>query len=56
MSEDLSSKPCLCGGKMAEVINAEKGYRVGWWCPKCNAWDKAIGRERITVRWNKDQT
>ena len=47
---DFTEKPCNCGHTMAEVINAEQGYRVGWWCPKCGDFDKAVGRERKYVR------
>ena len=50
IDEDLGEKPCKCGHKVAEVINAEQGYRVGWWCPKCSDFDKAVGRERKYVR------
>ena len=48
MPDEMKTKPCVCGNKMREVINAEKGTRVGWWCPKCGEYDKAIGREKKT--------
>ena len=42
---EMKTKPCVCGNKMRQVINAEKGTRVGWWCPKCGEYDKAIGSD-----------
>ena len=49
---ELIEKLCKCGHTMAEVINAEKGFRVGWWCLKCGDFDKAVGRERKYIRLN----
>lgn len=52
--DDLSEKPCRCGEVMGEVIGFEQRpysehpvrYRVGWYCPECQAFEKAILRER----------
>ena len=44
---EMKTKPCACGNKMRQVINAEN-IRVGWWCPKCGEYDKAVGREKKT--------
>ena len=51
--DDLSEKPCRCGETMGEVIGFQERvtdgemvkYRVCWYCPKCHATEKAIGRE-----------
>lgn len=53
--EDLSNKPCRCGGIMDEVIGFNERvtdgqmvkYRVCWYCPKCHSVEKAIGREKV---------
>ena len=52
VKEDLSQKPCKCGGTMVQIINAEKNIRVGWWCTAdgCSNFTKAIGRERLVLR------
>ena len=50
---DLSEKPCKCGDTMGEVIGFRERstdkekvmYRVCWYCIKCHATEKAIGRE-----------
>ena len=50
---DLSEKPCKCGDTMGEVIGFRERstdkkkvmYRVCWYCTKCHATEKAIGRE-----------
>ena len=50
---DLTQKPCPCGGVATEVIrvnhrvtdNKLVPYRYGWECPSCKASEKAIGRE-----------
>ena len=31
---------------MQPVFNAEKHQLIGWYCPKCREFDKAIGREK----------
>ena len=51
--EDLSTKPCKCGGTMEEVIGHNHrstddtyvAYRVCWWCQECMAVDRCVGRE-----------
>ena len=47
--DDMAVKPCKCGGVAEEVINAEDMVRVGWYCPGCKDFDKAIARERVYV-------
>ena len=42
----MRTKPCQCGGVMVEVIYAANKSRTGWYCPACQAFDKAVGRER----------
>lgn len=45
--ETLEQMDCFtCGGKATEVIFAEERLRVGWYCPKCQGFEKAIFRER----------
>jgi len=59
--DDLSTKPCKCGGIMGEVIGLETRvtdaelvpYRRCWWCPDCNAAEDCIGRERVVTNWPK---
>lgn len=43
----LSTKPCTCGHTMTEIVDYVEHVRKGWWCSVCNAWDDAIGRERV---------
>ena len=53
--DNLSEKPCRCGGTMGEVIgfnhrqtdDTYQMYRVGWYCTECHNFDKAILRERV---------
>ena len=45
--EDLKFTPCACGSKKEQIIDAERKVRIGWWCPICNAFEKAILRERV---------
>jgi len=53
--DNLSEKPCRCGDTMGEVIgfnhrqtdDTYQMYRVGWYCPECQNFDKAILRERV---------
>ena len=43
----LSVIPCTnCKGTKEEVLNYENRSRIGWYCPKCHDFTKAIGRER----------
>ncbi|MEY2908818.1 MAG: hypothetical protein RLZZ602_1341 [Pseudomonadota bacterium] len=51
MNNDLKTYDCFqCGGKAEEVIYAERKMRVGWYCPKCSNFEKAIGRETKTEK------
>jgi hypothetical protein len=43
----METKPCKCGSTLEQIINAEQKVRVGWWCRKCDAFEKAILRERV---------
>jgi len=51
----MTEKPCRCGKVAGEVIGFNHRstddtyvpYRVGWYCPECKAFEKAIGRERV---------
>jgi len=53
--DDLSQKPCPCGDIAGEVIRFNHRstddtyvmYRDGWRCPECQAFEKAILRERV---------
>lgn len=53
--EDLSQKPCRCGGILGEIIGVDTRSTDGakilvrrrWWCQDCNAVEEAIGRERV---------
>ena len=53
--EDLSQKPCRCGGTLGEIIGVDTRLTDGakilvrrrWWCQDCNAVEEAIGRERV---------
>jgi len=46
---DLTMNVCpKCKHQSEEVINAEKHIRVGWYCPKCHYFEKAILRE---IKW-----
>ena len=46
MTEDLTMNVCPnCKKKSEQVINAEKHLRVGWYCPACRYFEKAILRE-----------
>jgi len=49
---NMETKPCQCGGTMDQIIkfiehlNGYMPRRVGWYCPDCREFDKAVGRER----------
>lgn len=51
--DDLTEKPCPCGGVAKQVIThmtpdgkmLARPMRRGWYCEKCQAWEKAILRE-----------
>ena len=57
--DDLSNKPCRCGGVMGQIIGfdervtdgAQVPVRRSWWCQSCNAVEVAIGRERVVTEW-----
>jgi len=51
MTDTLEKINCPCGHTQEQVINAETKTRVGWYCPSCKAFTKAIGRERV---WRRD--
>ena len=42
----MSRRCCCTKSILLHVYNASEQRTVGWWCPKCNFFDKAIGRER----------
>jgi predicted RNA-binding Zn-ribbon protein involved in translation (DUF1610 family) len=44
--DTMTHIPCRCGSKQEEVLNYETRTRVGWYCPKCGEFTRAIGRER----------
>ena len=45
------NKDCpKCGQPAKEVIHAEQQRRKGWYCPACQHFDPAIGRERLLDR------
>ena len=46
MVDTMTHIPCRCGSKQEEVLNYETRTRVGWYCPKCGEFTRAIGRER----------
>ena len=55
--EDMKRRPCPCGGTQEQVLNyievendEVQSERVGWWCPKCNAFTKVIGREKVVKK------
>ncbi len=50
MIDDLKTITCpKCGEKAKEVIHAEKNIRRGWYCTKCQHFEKALFRERKVV-------
>ena len=52
MKKDLTTNVCPnCHKKSEQVINAEKQKRVGWYCPACRYFEKAILRE---TKWRLD--
>jgi len=58
--DDLSTRPCKCGGTLGEVIGFQERstdgvqvpYRVCWWCQDCDTTEKAVGRE-THIDWGK---
>jgi|TARA_R110000822_G_scaffold9224_1_gene35952 hypothetical protein len=53
MTGTMEKINCSCGSAKEQVINAEKNVRVGWYCPSCRAFTKAIGREKVWRPHNK---
>ena len=49
---EMGVKECPCGAVAEQVINAEEKKRVGWYCPACQRFEKAILRERV---WRGDE-
>ena len=57
--DDLSEKPCKCGGILGEIIGVDTRLTDGakilvrrrWWCQDCNATEEAIGRERVVNKY-----
>ena len=52
LANDLTKKPCKCGGTMGEIIGYDERsngkivpLRRGWYCVECRNWEKAILRE-----------
>jgi transposase-like protein len=44
--KDLKTTNCPnCKEKAEEVLNMETRKRVGWYCPSCHYFEKAILRE-----------
>ena len=43
----MSKKTCHCGAVAEEIINTEENKRVGWYCPSCQRFEKAVLRERV---------
>jgi hypothetical protein len=45
-TDSLSTTNCLkCGATSEQVLNMETQKRVGWYCLKCEYFEKAILRE-----------
>ncbi len=45
-------------GPMDPVFHAADGMRVkAWYCPKCGAWARAVGRERLITQklWESNE-
>jgi hypothetical protein len=51
-TEELSTTNCLkCGATSEQVLNMETQKRVGWYCLKCEYFEKAILRETFIHRF-----
>tara|TARA_R110002060_G_scaffold71518_1_gene80145 strand:+ start:975 stop:1136 length:162 start_codon:yes stop_codon:yes gene_type:complete len=49
---DLSTNTCpQCKKQSEEVLNMEEKIRVGWYCPSCRHFEKAILRETKWVSY-----
>jgi Zn ribbon nucleic-acid-binding protein len=54
MSDDLSTNVCpKCKETSSEVLNMETQKRVGWYCLKCEYFQKAILRETVIHKVTK---
>lgn len=54
MSDDLSTNVCpKCKETSEEVLNMETQKRVGWYCLKCEYFQKAILRETVIHKVTK---
>ena len=53
-TDDLSTTDCLkCGATSEQVLNIETQKRVGWYCLKCEYFEKAILRETTIYKVTK---
>ena len=54
LSSDLSTNVCpKCEETSEEVLNMETRKRVGWYCLKCEYFEKAILRETVIYKVTK---
>jgi hypothetical protein len=54
LSSDLSTNVCLkCKETSEQVLNIETQKRVGWYCLKCEYFQKAILRETVIHKVTK---
>jgi len=57
VTDDLTTKPCRCGGVKKQLLNfiSPEGtdlsvpVRAGWYCESCGEFEKAILRERVVA-------
>lgn len=48
MTDDLSTNICpKCKAVSDQMISVRTGKRIGWYCPKCEHFEKAILRETV---------
>jgi len=43
----VNNCPSCCAADLVQVYNAARQITVGWYCPGCHYFDRAIGRERL---------
>jgi hypothetical protein len=54
MSDDLKTNVCpKCKETSEQVLNIETQKRVGWYCLKCEYFQKAILRETVIYKVTK---
>ena len=54
MSDDLKTNVCpKCKETSEQVLNIETQKRVGWYCLKCENFQKAILRETVIYKVTK---